>query len=211
MRTDPSAKSEGIPPGWDAPIGLIHAGDPRGAAADGSPFAVAIATAMLPDATVEDAVANAIRYADGLGEMAGEFAGRMQRLVEIAANSPDVFALREPFYREFLVTFPPWNAVFALEMVPCALALCLIAHGDAEQAIIGAANLGRDCDTIAGMAGALCGALHGASAIPSAWVEKVVRLNPEPDLEQVAEDLCRLLVARAEEQQQSAGQLLAMV
>jgi hypothetical protein len=198
-------------PGWDAPIGLIHAGDPRGAAANGSPFAVAIATAMLPEATVDDAVANAMRYADGQGEMAGEFVGRMQKLVEIAAKSPDVFALREPFYREFLVTFPPWNAVFVLEMVPCALALCLIARGDAEQAIIGAANLGRDCDTIAGMAGALSGALHGASALPAAWVEKVVRLNPEPDLGQVAEDLSRLIVSRAEEQQRRGSQLLSML
>jgi hypothetical protein len=38
-----------------------------------------------------------------------------------------------------------------------------------------------------------------------------MRLNPEPDLEQVAEDLCQLLVVRAEEHQRSAGQILSMV
>jgi hypothetical protein len=195
-------------PGWDAPIGLIHAGDPQGAAAVASPFAVAIATAMMPGATIDSVIANTITYASAAGENEGEFAGRMTRLVEIAANCPDVFALREPFYREFLVTFPPWDAVFSLEIVPCALALSLVARGDPEQAIIGAANLGRDCDTIACMAGGLTGALHGASALPAAWAEQVLRLNPEPDLAKVAEDLCHLMMARAHEQQRLAGVVL---
>jgi hypothetical protein len=133
----------------------------------------------------------------------------LTRLVEIAATCPDVYALREPFYREFLVSFPPWDAVFGLEMVPCALALSLVARGDPELAIIGAANLGRDSDTIASMAGALTGAVHGASALPLAWADRVLRLNPEPDLVQVAEDLCNLLVKRAGEQQRLAEAVLA--
>ena len=197
------------PPGWDAPIGLIHAGDLPAAASAGSPFAVAIAAAMVPGATIDDVISTTITYAPATGENGGAFAGRMRRLVEIAANCPDVYALREPFYREFLVTFPPWDAVFALEMVPCALALSLIACGDPEQAIIGAANLGRDCDTTASMAGSLTGALHGASALPPMWAERVLRLNPEPDLAQVAEDFCHLLVTRALEQQRLAGVVLS--
>ena len=196
-------------PGWDAPIGVIHAGDPRGAAENGTPFAVAVAAAMRPGATIDDVVTSAMHHAAGLGEQASEFVGRMERLLEIAANCPDVYALREPFYREFLVTFPPWDAVFALEMVPCALALSLIARGDPTQAIIGAANIGRDCDTIAGMAGALTGALNGARALPGEWVDKVVRLNPEPDLPALAADLCNLLIARAEEQQRLAAAVLS--
>ena len=195
-------------PGWDGPMGLIYAGDPRGAAAVASPYAVAIATAMMPEATIDDVMANALRYAAGLGEQAGEFAGRLQRLLEIAASCEDVFALREPFYRDFLVSFPPWEAVFALEMVPCALALTAIAKGDAEQAIIGAANLGRDCDTIAGMAGQLCATLRGARSLPADWVERVVRLNPEPDLPGLAEDLCHLLVEQAADRQRSARAIL---
>jgi len=206
-----AAQQRPCTPGWDGPIGVIHAGDPRGAAAAGSPFAVAVATAMQPDATIDEAIAEALRYADGLGELAGEFVGRMNRLLEVASTCQDVFDLREPFYREFLVTFPPWGAVFALEMVPCALALCLIARGDAEQAIIGAANLGRDCDTIASMAGELCGILNGARSLPDEWVDKVLRLNPEPDLLRLAEDLCSVLVERAQDRQRSAQAVLSQV
>jgi hypothetical protein len=199
-----------ITPGWDAPLGLIHAGDPASAAVIGSPFAVAVAVAMQPGATVDEVIATTLRYPGAAGVQAGEFVGRMNRLLEIAASCEDVFALREPFYRELLVTFPPWEAVFALEMVPCALALSLIARGDPAQAIIGAANLGRDADTIAGMAGGLTGALAGAKAFPVEWVDKVVRANPEPDLPQFAADLCAVLIEQAENRQQSAQAILSL-
>jgi hypothetical protein len=195
--------------GWDAPLGLIHAGDPAAAAAVGSPFAVAVAAAMQPEATIDDVIATTLRHPGAAGPLAGEFAGRMNRLVEIAASCDDVFALREPFYREFLVTFPPWEPVFALEMVPCALALSLIARGDPALAIVGAANLGRDADTIAGMAGGLTGALRGASAIPAEWVDKVLGVNPEPDLPQLAADLCDVLVEQARQRQRSAAAILS--
>ena len=41
------------------------------------------------------------------------------------------------------------------------------------RTILYGANFGRDADTIASMAGALAGALHGASALPVEWVEKM--------------------------------------
>ncbi|MGI9254257.1 MAG: ADP-ribosylglycohydrolase family protein, partial [Thermomicrobiales bacterium] len=46
----------------------------------------------------------------------------------------------------------------SIEEVPVALAFVLVANGDFEQAIFGATNYGRDNDSIAGMAGAICGA-----------------------------------------------------
>lgn len=196
--------------GWDGPMGMIHAGDPQSAAEVGSGFAVAIASAMTPSATIDTVIDDVIRYRSGSGVEAEEFAGRIQRLVEIAATCNDVFDLREPFYQDFLVSFPPWEAVFALEMVPCALALTLIADGDPEQAVIGATNLGRDADTIAGMAGQLCGALKGAKALPADWVDKVNRHNPDPDLSIVASDLCQLLIDRSGDQQRRVQKLLSM-
>jgi hypothetical protein len=199
-----------LTPGWDGPLGLIHAGDPAAAAKVGSPFAVAVAAAMQPGASIDDVIATTLRHPGAAGAHAGEFIGRMNRLREIAATCEDVFDLREPFYREFLVTFPPWELVFALEMVPCALALSLIARGDPAQAIIGAANLGRDADTIAGMAGGLSGALAGARAFPVEWVDKVVRANPEPDLPQLAADLCQVLVEQAEERQSGTQAILTL-
>jgi ADP-ribosylglycohydrolase len=197
--------------GWDAPIGLIHAGDPESAAAAGYSMAVAIAAALAPGATIDDVIASVLGYAGSLGSQAHEFVGRLKRLLDVAAHCEDVFALREPFYREFLVTFPPWEAVFALEMVPCALALCLIAHGDAAQAIVGATNMGRDSDTIAAMAGELMGALGGAQAFPAPWVEQVLRLNPQPDLPGMAEELCEVIVQRARQHQHRVTDLLSLI
>jgi ADP-ribosylglycohydrolase len=93
-------------------------------------------------------------------------------------------------------------------MVPCALALCLIAKGDPEQAIIGATNMGRDSDTIAAIAGEICGALRGAESFPKAWTDQVVSLNPQPDLAQMAADLSALIMKRAKQRQQQLEALI---
>ena len=42
-----------------------------------------------------------------------------------------------------------------------------------RQTILYGANFGRDADTIASMAGALAGALHGASGLPGEWIAKI--------------------------------------
>jgi hypothetical protein len=62
----------------------------------------------------------------------------------------------------------------SLETVPAAFALALLADGDVRTAVEYAANFGRDTDTIASMAGALCGAL--AVDLPEAWIAS---LGPE--------------------------------
>jgi hypothetical protein len=139
-----------------------------------------------------------VRDADGLGEQAGECVGRMNRLPDIATSCQDDFARREPFYREFLVPFPPWEAVFPLEMAPCALALCLIARGDAEQALLGCANFGRDADTIATIGGAIAGALRGAEALPAAWVSAVRAATPV-DQDELTTSLLAVLRRRADD------------
>lgn len=46
---------------------------------------------------------------------------------------------------------------------------------DFEQAVLAAANLGRDADTTAAVAGQLAGALYGASGIPAGWLRKLAR------------------------------------
>ena len=196
--------------GWDAPLGLTYPGEPERAAEVGYSMAVAAAEAFSPGATLDSVIAQVLRHADSLGYQAGEFKGRLERLLDIAAHCADVFSLREPFYKDFLVSFPPWEAVFSLEMVPCALAICSIAKGDGEQAIIGAANMGRDADTIAAIAGELTGVLYGVQALPSAWVEQVVRLNPSPDLPQMVADLCQVMVNLAEQKQAAAGHVLSL-
>lgn len=197
--------------GWDAPMGIIHAGDPAGAAESGYVMAVAIATALAPGATIDYVIENVLEYAWTLGHNAGEFKGRLERLIDIANKCDTPLDLYEPFYNEFLVTFPPWEAVWTMEMVPAALAICAIAGKDTKQAIIGATNIGRDADTIAGIAGELAGALHGIDALPKPWVDKVLRLNPNPDMEKMARDLSNLIADRNKAQLERNNKMLAFL
>jgi hypothetical protein len=141
-----------------------------------------------------------MEYAWTLGRHEGEFKGRLERLLEIARRCATPFDLYEPFYKEFLVTFPPWDAVWTMEMIPCAIAICSIAGLDTKQAIIGATNIGRDADTIAGIAGELTGALYGIDALPTPWVDKVLKLNPNPDMEKMATNLTNLIIERYQSQ-----------
>lgn len=63
------------------------------------------------------------------------------------------------------------------ESVPAAFAVAAAIPGDPWLACRLAASLGGDCDTIAAMAGAICGACHGAEAFPAAARDQVARVN----------------------------------
>jgi ADP-ribosylglycohydrolase len=196
--------------GWDGPVGVLHPGDPAAAAEYGYPMAVAVAAALSPDADMDSVIAAVLRHTDCLGRNAAEFTARLERLLEIATKCRDASELYEPFYRDFLVTFPPWDSVWIMEMIPAALAVCYVAKDDPAAAIIGAANLGRDADTIASIAGELMGALHGVDALPAEWVEQVERLNPEPDMAEMAAGLATLAAARAQDAESRARKTLAL-
>ena len=82
------------------------------------------------------------------------------------------------------------------ETVPLALALVWLADGDAQKAVEYGANFGRDADTIASMAGAVAGAMRGASALPQAWLDT---LGSQADKQRaLADRMTRLVHARAE-------------
>lgn len=49
--------------------------------------------------------------------------------------------------------------------------MVIVSAGDHRQAVLGAVNYGRDCDSIATMAGALSGAL--GSPVPDDWAKTV--------------------------------------
>ncbi|MFM2273726.1 MAG: hypothetical protein RL702_2791 [Pseudomonadota bacterium] len=50
---------------------------------------------------------------------------------------------------------------------------CVGQTGSFEDAVVLAANLGDDADTVAAITGQLAGALYGASAIPSRWLDRL--------------------------------------
>src|SRR5215831_9379362 len=74
------------------------------------------------------------------------------------------------------------------ESVPAAFAIAAACPGDPWLACRIAASLGGDCDTIAAMTGAICGACHGAGAFPDAARQTVARVNAL-DLGPLADDL----------------------
>lgn len=76
----------------------------------------------------------------------------------------------------------------SIEELPIALAFLLITDGAFEPAVCGAANYGRDCDSIASMAGAIAGAMHGDAAIRPAWIARIDEAN-RVDLGAMARDL----------------------
>jgi ADP-ribosylglycohydrolase len=74
------------------------------------------------------------------------------------------------------------------ESVPAAFAIAAACPGDPWLACRIAASLGGDCDTIAAMTGAICGACHGAGAFPDTARRTVARVN-SLDLGPLAGDL----------------------
>lgn len=64
-----------------------------------------------------------------------------------------------------------------IESIPSALALVELSRTDPQRCAILAANLGGDTDTIGAMATAICGALHGAKAFPTAWKRQISLAN----------------------------------
>lgn len=71
------------------------------------------------------------------------------------------------------------NSAAALDSVPTAI-YCFLANPDFKSAVLYAASLGGDADTIGSMTGAIAGARHGIEGIPSQWretVENSIRLE----------------------------------
>jgi ADP-ribosyl-[dinitrogen reductase] hydrolase len=66
-----------------------------------------------------------------------------------------------------------YNGAFVLESLPAALYCFLGSPDDAEQVLCTAVNGAHDADTVAAMAGTLCGALLGEPALPPHLVERV--------------------------------------
>jgi len=63
------------------------------------------------------------------------------------------------------------------ESVPAAIGIADYAKGDPHLAIEISGNLRGDTDTVAAMAGALCGAYAGEEALPRQWRELVAKVN----------------------------------
>jgi ADP-ribosylglycohydrolase len=179
-----------------APVGVANAANPEGAykeAIDVSGahqssygreaagvFAAAVSAAMSPSATVDTIVATSLRVAhDGTR-------AAIEAVCEVARGC-DGWKPAIPALRKAVASFDSVGADYripsldarrpsrtqSIEELPIALGMLVASGGSFEGAVLGAANYGRDADSIASMAGALAGALGGVDAIPEDWRDQV--------------------------------------
>jgi ADP-ribosylglycohydrolase len=185
------------------PVGVVNAADAAGAYAEGieiaaphqSSFgreaagvmAAAVAASMAEDATPDQVVGQALAVArDGTRSAIEAVAEAAAHLDDWREAIPTLRKAIEPFdtvgphYREPDLDARRPSRTRAIEELPIALGMVLVAGGDFEAAVLGGVNYGRDADSIASMAGAICGALGGTSAVRTDWAEQVATASRTP-------------------------------
>ncbi|MEU4727876.1 ADP-ribosylglycohydrolase family protein [Streptomyces sp. NPDC023588] len=183
-----------------APVGIANAGHPEGAYREAldiagahqssygreaaGVFAAAVAAACAPGATAASVVDTALSLAkDGtrpaiaaVTEVASRHRDFESALAPLrAAVAP--YDSVGPDYRNPSLGARRPSRLHSIEELPIALGMLLIADGAYETSVLGAVNYGRDCDSIATMAGAIAGALGGEAAIPAAWAKQVAEAS----------------------------------
>jgi ADP-ribosylglycohydrolase len=166
-----------------APFGIFYAGSPELAArlarVDGcvtnagegilAGELVASAISMIID---DQPVRISIEHALGMIPADSWTFRATRQAMNIVGKSPDVWGALSELHDSLACTYYPW-ADLAPEAVPLALGLAIASNGRFEDAVLAGANIGRDADTIAAIAGSLVGAEKGIDAIPGRWIERV--------------------------------------
>ncbi|MFG2371609.1 ADP-ribosylglycohydrolase family protein [Streptomyces sp. NPDC048504] len=181
-----------------APVGLVNAAHPAGAYAEAldiagahqssygreaaGVFAAAVAAACVPGATPDSVVAACLALAKDGTRTA------IEQVCEVAARYSDfesaLVPLREavapydtvgPDYRAPSLDARRPSRTKAIEELPVALGMLVVSGGDYRHAVLGSVNYGRDCDSIATMAGAVAGAL--GSTVPQDWSKTVAEAS----------------------------------
>ena len=150
-------------------------------------FAASVAAAFAPGATADSVVAAALALArDGTHDAIAAVADAAAGIGSWQDAIPTLRAAVAPYdtvgedYRKPGPDARRPSRTKAIEELPVALGMVLVAGGDVEEAVLGAVNYGRDADSIASMAGAVCGALGGAAAVPAAWAEEIAEASRTP-------------------------------
>jgi ADP-ribosylglycohydrolase len=166
-----------------APFGIVMAGRPAAAAElarrDGSVThsgegilsgqAVAAAVAIAMEGA---AIADIIDAARGVTPPDSWTRRGIDRATSIAGRYSDVWSALGPLYQDIVCSSYFWPDI-APEAVSLAFGILDASHGNFEEAVLGGVNVGRDTDTIAGIAGAILGAQLGEEALPEKWIKRV--------------------------------------
>lgn len=185
------------------PIGLINAGDVRGAIEDvyevgqlyqttnsrGLKWAcvtgIGIAAATKPGATVDSVIEEIFANLDERLEEDGRDEGwssdysnvnivdEIKSGLEVTKSCKDFRELREAFDALYSGHGMTYAHSYANEVVTKGICIFKMTGGNPKEAIIAAVNFGRDTDCVAAVAGGLSGALTGAASIPEEWINQV--------------------------------------
>ncbi|HKX44834.1 MAG TPA: ADP-ribosylglycohydrolase family protein [Burkholderiaceae bacterium] len=115
------------------------------------------------------------------------YLGRLELALQIARESKSD--------RGFMTTMERLvgNSVLAAESVPAAIGIVLYAQGDPMRTVALGASIGNDTDSIATMAGAIVGALHGTRQLPQDLFKEFREANAaEFDLDAIAAGLAAI-------------------
>lgn len=185
-----------------APVGLANAGDPRAAYAEAidiagahqssygreaaGVFAAMVAAAVTPGASVDDVTRAALDVAhDGtaaaLRAVVDAVAGREvptdddgeRELARVIREAVAPYDSVGPEYRQMSMDARRPSRTKSIEELPAALGFVLGYRGDFRGAVLGAVNYGRDADSIAVMAGAVCAGLGGTEVVPTEWLDEI--------------------------------------
>jgi ADP-ribosylglycohydrolase len=181
-----------------APVGLVNAAHPEAAYAEAldiagahqssygreaaGVFAAAVAAACAPDATSDRVVATCLALAkDGTRPAIEAVCEAAARCGDFESAIAPMRAAVAPFdtvgpdYRAPSLGARRPSRLHAIEELPIALGMLLVGGGDYRHTVLGSVNYGRDCDSIATMAGALAGAL--GSPAPADWAKTVAEAS----------------------------------
>ena len=186
-----------------APVGVVNAADPAGAYAEAieiaSPhqssygreaagvMAAAVAAAHSEGATPRSVVDDVLALAhDGTRDAieavaeAAETVHDWREAIPLLRKAVEPFDTVGPDYRAPAMDARRPSRTKSIEELPVALGMVLVADGDYEAAVLGGVNYGRDADSIASMAGAVCGALGGLGAVRADWAAEVAEASRTP-------------------------------
>lgn len=209
---------------YAAPVGMVHAGDANAAYREAIEIFSAHQTSYGLEAAgvMAACVAEALRPAADLNAVIGvaqELAneGTKAAIDAVVARARDLHDTRHAIspLREAIRSFDGAADDFhdrgngsddwqpsrrrSIEELPIALGMLVVTGGDFAESIAAGANYGRDCDSIASMAGAIAGALHGDTAIPGRWIDQIKSAN-RIDLDPLAAGLTQLAVTLQQRQ-----------
>jgi ADP-ribosylglycohydrolase len=188
---------------YAAPVGLVNAGDPRGAYAEAidltgahqssygreaaGVFAAMVAASVAPGATLDDVVAAALDVAhDGTAAALRAVVDAVEgwpaapqndeeerRLARLVREVVAPYDSVGPEYRQMSMDARRPSRTKSIEELPVALGLLLAHRGDYRGAVLAAVNYGRDADSIAVMAGAVAAGLGGSGVVPAEWLDEI--------------------------------------